>query len=82
MSHDDLEQLLVGLKMNVPRGKMDTVLGLLQAEHSPTINDLADNDWAAVEVIIDEKFERDLIPQLKRAGATGLVSYPLNKVIP
>lgn len=72
----------VGLKMNVPRGEMQAVLSLLQAEHSPTINDLADSAWAAVEVIIDEKLERDLIPKLKRAGATGLVSYPLNKVIP
>jgi len=72
----------VGLKMNVPRSELDSVLALLQAEHSPTINDLADNDWAAVEVITDEKIERELIPQLKRAGATGLVSYPLNKVIP
>lgn len=72
----------VGLKMNVPRAKLTEVLTLLKAEHSPTINDLADSDWAAVEVVTDEKIERDLIPQLKRAGATGLVSYPLNKVIP
>lgn len=72
----------VGLKMNVPRSQLDAVLALVQAEHSPTINDLADSDWAAVEVIADEKIERELIPKLKRAGATGLVSYPLNKVIP
>ncbi|MGB1125445.1 MAG: ATP phosphoribosyltransferase [Phycisphaeraceae bacterium] len=72
----------VGLKMNIPRANLDEILSLLQAEHSPTINDLADSGWAAVEVITDEKIERDLIPQLKRAGATGLVSYPLNKVIP
>ncbi|MEM9345454.1 MAG: ATP phosphoribosyltransferase [Planctomycetota bacterium] len=72
----------VGLKMNVPRSELNTVLSLLEAEHSPTINDLADSGWAAVEVIVDEKFERELIPRIKRAGATGLVSYPLNKVIP
>ncbi|MEM6256796.1 MAG: ATP phosphoribosyltransferase [Planctomycetota bacterium] len=72
----------VGLKMNVPRSELNTVLSLLEAEHSPTINDLADSGWVAVEVIVDEKFERDLIPRIKRAGATGLVSYPLNKVIP
>ncbi len=72
----------VGLKMNVPRSVLDDVLSLLQAEHSPTINDLADKDWAAVEVITDEKIERGLIPRLKRAGAKDLVSYPLNKVIP
>jgi len=72
----------VGLKMNVPRKGLDEVLAILPAEHSPTINDLADSDWVAVEVITDEKVERELIPKLKRAGATGLVSYPLNKVIP
>jgi len=72
----------VGLKMNVPRKALATVLELLPAEHSPTVNDLADNDWVAVEIIAEEKVERDLIPQLKRAGATGLVSYPLGKVIP
>ena len=72
----------VGLKMNVPRSALDEVLSLLPSEHSPTINELADGDWAAVEIIADEKVERELIPRLKRAGATGLVSYPLNKVIP
>jgi len=72
----------VGLKMNVPRTALDAVLGILPAEHSPTINELADSGWVAVEVITDETVERDLIPRLKRAGATGLVSYPLNKVIP
>lgn len=72
----------VGLKMNVPRASLDEVLALLPAEHSPTINELADAAWVAVEIIAEEKVERELIPQLKRAGATGLVSYPLNKVIP
>lgn len=72
----------VGLKMNVPRPALDDVLKLLPAEHSPTINELADSDWVAVEIVTDEQIERDLIPRLKRSGATGLVSYPLNKVIP
>jgi len=72
----------VGLKMNVPRTKLDEVLALLPSEHSPTINELADSAWVAVEIIADEQVERELIPSLKRAGATGLVSYPLNKVIP
>lgn len=72
----------VGLKMNVPRAKLQEVVGLLPAEQSPTVNDLADRDWVAIEVIADERVERDLIPDLKRAGATGIVSYPLNKVIP
>ncbi|MFI4862411.1 MAG: ATP phosphoribosyltransferase [Phycisphaerales bacterium JB063] len=72
----------VGLKMNVPRASLDAVVALLPAEHSPTVNDLADRDWVAIEVIADECVERDLIPDLKRAGATGIVSYPLGKVIP
>ena len=72
----------VGLKMNVPREALGAVLEILPSEHSPTINQLADESWVAVEVITDEKVERELIPQLKRAGASGLVSYPLNKVIP
>ncbi|MEM1354612.1 MAG: ATP phosphoribosyltransferase [Planctomycetota bacterium] len=72
----------VGLKMNVPRSQLDQIISLLPAEHSPTVNDLADRDWVAVEVLADEKVERDLIPDLKRAGATGIFSYPLNKVIP
>jgi len=72
----------VGLKMNVPRARLDEVLKLLPAEHSPTVNDLADREWVAIEVLADEQVERDLIPDLKRAGATGIFSYPLNKVIP
>ena len=72
----------VGLKMNVPREKLDAILGLLPSEKSPTVNELADSDWVAVEVIVEEKAERELVPKLHRAGATGIFSYPLNKVIP
>jgi ATP phosphoribosyltransferase len=72
----------VGLKMNVPRARLAEVVALLPAEQSPTVNDLADAGWVAIEVIADELVERDLIPDLKRAGATGIVSYPLGKVIP
>ncbi len=72
----------VGLKMNVPREKLDTILGLLPAEKSPTVNPLADEAWVAVEVVVEDKTERELVPQLHRAGATGIISYPLNKVIP
>ncbi len=72
----------VGLKLNAPREKLEAVLKILPAEKSPTISPLADGSWVAVEVIIEERSERELIPQLKRAGATGLISYPLNKVIP
>ncbi len=71
----------VGLKMNVPKPKLDGVLALLEAEKSPTVNPLADDQWAAVEVVVEDRVERRLVPQLVRAGATGIISYSLNKVI-
>jgi ATP phosphoribosyltransferase len=72
----------VGLKMNVPRNKLDKVMKTLPSLHTPTISNLSDDGWVAIEVIIDEKTARDIIPNLKRAGAQGIVEYPLNKVIP
>lgn len=72
---------MVGLKMNVPVANQAEILGLLPALQNPTISPLADSGWVAAEVILQEKEVRDLIPNLKRAGATGLVEYPLNKVI-
>jgi len=72
----------VGLKMNVPRAELDKVVELLPAEKSPTISPLADDRYVAVEVILEERIERDLAPRLKRAGASDLITYPLNKVIP
>jgi len=72
----------VGLKMNVPRSALDVVVALLPAEKSPTISALADKDFVAIEVILPERAERELIPQLKKAGASGIITYPLNKVIP
>ncbi|MCC7144935.1 MAG: ATP phosphoribosyltransferase [Phycisphaeraceae bacterium] len=72
----------IGLKMNVPRERMSDILRLLPAEKSPTINPLADDAWVAVEVIVEERIERELVPRLSRAGATGIISYPLSKVIP
>ncbi len=71
----------VGLKMNVRRQDLDAVLRVLPAEKSPTISGLADSEYVAIEVVIDEKVERALVPALKRAGASGLITYPLNKVI-
>ena len=72
----------VGLKMNVARENLQAVSELLPAEKSPTISELAESGWVAVEVIVDEQIERDLVPRLKRAGATAIITYPLNKVIP
>lgn len=71
----------VGLKMNVSRAQLDAILDILPSAKSPTVNQLADDQWVAVEVIVDETTERELVPRLHRAGATGIFSYPLNKVI-
>lgn len=72
---------LVGLKMNVARKQFDEVLAQLPALRQPTVSPLADEGWVAIEIIIEERQSRDLIPRLKRAGAEGIVEYPLNKVI-
>jgi ATP phosphoribosyltransferase len=71
----------VGLKMNIKKSDLDKVLKILPSEKSPTISSLVDEDYIAVEVIIDDKIERSLVPALKRAGASGIITYPLNKVI-
>ena len=71
----------VGLKMNVPKDKLKSVIAKLPALHTPTISTMADESWVALEVIVDEKVVREILPELKRAGATGVVEYPLNKVI-
>jgi len=71
----------VGLKMNIKKDDLERVLKILPAEKSPTISSLADSDYVAIEVIIDDKIERTLVPALKRAGASGIITYPLNKVI-
>ncbi|MBM4028027.1 MAG: ATP phosphoribosyltransferase, partial [Planctomycetes bacterium] len=71
----------VGLKMNVRRADLDAILKILPAEKSPTISGLADSEYVALEVIVDDRVERALVPALKRAGASGIITYPLNKVI-
>jgi ATP phosphoribosyltransferase len=72
----------VGLKMNAPREKLDEIVGMLPAMRQPTISHLSDPAWVALEVIAEEQQVRDLIPRLLKAGATGIIEYPLNKVIP
>lgn len=71
----------VGLKMNVPDKVLKKVIEVLPALHTPTISSLSDTGWRSLEVIVDEKIVRDIIPALKQAGASGIVEYPLNKVI-
>jgi len=72
----------VGLKMNVRRADLDRVLKVLPAMQNPTISSLSEAGWFSLEVIVDEKKVRELIPVLKNTGASGIVEYPLNKVIP
>lgn len=71
----------VGLKLNIERSKLEALLKDLPALRKPTISPLTADDWVAVETIIDEKVVREIIPQLKQAGAEGIIEYPLNKVI-
>lgn len=77
-----LAESKVGLKLNVARKDLDNVLSLLPALKNPTISNLSDEKWVAVETIIDESKVRELIPELKRSGAQGIVEYPLNKIVP
>ncbi len=72
---------MVGLKMNVERDHLDAVTALLPALKTPTISPLSHPNWVAIEIIVAENTVRDLLPQLKRAGAEGIVEYPLNKVV-
>lgn len=72
----------VGLKMNLPSSKVDEALEILPAEKSPTVNPLADTQFVALEVILEERVARDLVPKLKKVGASGIFTYPLLKVIP
>ena len=72
---------LVGLKMNLPIEAQDKVFAILPSLQNPTVSTLADKNYVAIEVILDERQVRELVPDLKRAGATGIVEYPLNKVI-
>lgn len=72
---------LVGLKMNVAEKNLKAVMNTLPSLRNPTVSPLADQEWVAVETIIEQKVVRDIIPELKRAGAEGIVEYPLNKVI-
>lgn len=73
----------VGIKMNVKNNpaQINKIIKLLPALKNPTISQLSDKKWVAVETIIDEFVVRDLIPKLKNAGAQGIIEYPLNKVI-
>jgi len=71
----------VGLKLNLERTKLSEVLLNLPSLRKPTISSLADEEWIAVETVIEKKVAREIIPALKRLGAEGIVEYPLNKIV-
>ena len=71
----------VGLKMNVAKGNLKKILKVLPALKKPTVSSLSNDGWYDVETVIDEAVVRDLIPDLRKAGAEGIIEYPLNKVI-
>jgi ATP phosphoribosyltransferase len=71
----------VGLMLNVRKVDLQAVLGVLPALKNPTISHLSDDEWLAVNTILDETTVRNIIPRLKEAGAQGIVEYPLNKIV-
>jgi ATP phosphoribosyltransferase len=74
-------QTQVGLMLNVRKSDLDEVLGVLPALNSPTVSHLRDENWVAVNTILDQSTVRDVVPRLKAAGGTGIVEYPLSKVV-
>jgi len=71
----------VGLKMNAPKNKLKNILKALPALRNPTLSPLSQKGWVALETVVDERVVREIIPQLRAAGAEGIIEYPLNKVI-
>jgi len=71
----------VGLMMNVPKADLSSILDLLPALQRPTVSALSDPDWVAVNTILDESVVRSIVPQLRAAGAKGIVEYPISKII-
>jgi len=71
----------VGLMMNIRRGDLDKILDELPALKDPTVSSLSDPDWVAVNTIIDESTVRHIVPELRAAGATGIVEFPISKII-
>ncbi len=74
-------QKMVGLKMNVPKLKLTELVEALPSLNAPTVANLYNSDWFSVETVVDESIVRDLIPELMRRGAEGIIEYSLNKVI-
>ena len=71
----------VGLLLNAKKANLPTILNILPALNAPTVSELSDTDWVALNTILEEGVVREVVPKLKAAGATGIVEYPLNKVV-
>ena len=71
----------VGLMLNAKKANLPTILNILPALNSPTVSELSDAEWVALNTILEEGVVREVVPKLKAAGATGIVEYPLNKVV-
>src|SRR6202035_3944939 len=71
----------VGMMLNVHKKDLEAVLNILPALKRPTVSELSESGWLAINTILDEKLVRVIIPKLKQAGAQGLVEYPLNKIV-
>jgi ATP phosphoribosyltransferase len=76
-----LGEKLVGIKMNVPKERLEAVVALLPSLNAPTVAHLYQSEWLSVETVVDTSVVRDLIPELLGAGAEGIIEYPLNKVV-
>jgi ATP phosphoribosyltransferase len=71
----------VGLILNAPKDKLDEIVKIFPSGKKPTVSELSDPKWVAINVILEEKLVRDFVPDLKKAGAEDIVEYPLNKII-
>ena len=71
----------VGLMLNAPKDKLEEIVKILPPGKKPTVSELNDSKWVAINVILEEKLVRDFVPDLKKAGAEDIVEYPLNKII-
>lgn len=76
-----LSEKMVGLKMNVPEAKLKEIVSMLPSLNAPTVSPLYQSDWFAVETVVASSVVRDIIPELLKKGAEGIIEYPLNKVI-
>ncbi len=76
-----LGEKMVGLKMNVPKDKMDQVIAMLPSLNAPTVASLYQSEWFSVEIVVNSDIVRELIPKLLENGAEGIIEYPLNKVV-